>query len=102
MCLYSDLFQVPEVDAIAAGSFKSLEPPDIKASGYVVHSLEAILWAFHKSSTFKEGCLKVGKHCRVVLECPWYCMHKIFGPRPYTLKPHPQTLKSGDAASKEY
>ena len=49
------------MDAIATGSFKSLEPPDIKASGYVVHSLEAVLWAFHKSSTFKEGCLKVGK-----------------------------------------
>ena len=54
-------FQVPEVDAIAAGSFKVIEPPDVKATGYVVHSLEAVLWAFHRSSNFKEGCLKVGR-----------------------------------------
>jgi len=29
----------------------------IVGSGYVVQSLEAALWAFYKSSTFKEGCL---------------------------------------------
>ena len=56
------LCQVPEVDAIAGGSFKHLEPPDIKAKGYVVRSLEAVLWAFHHTSSFKDGCLKVGKH----------------------------------------
>ncbi len=52
--------QVAEVDAVAAGSFKQLEPPDIKASGYVVRSLESVLWAFYHSSDFEEGCLKVG------------------------------------------
>ncbi|MCA9935355.1 MAG: ADP-ribosylglycohydrolase family protein, partial [Anaerolineales bacterium] len=26
-------------------------------SGYVVHSLEAALWAFHCSETFRDGCL---------------------------------------------
>ena len=46
-----------EIDEIAAGSFKSKEPPEIVGSGYVVQSLEAALWAFHKSSTFEEGCL---------------------------------------------
>ena len=46
---------------VAAGSFKSQEPPAIKASGYVVRSLEAVLWAFHNTSTFKEGCLQVGE-----------------------------------------
>ena len=51
---------VPEVDAIAAGSFKRLNPPDIKASGYVVRSLESVLWAFHHTDNFKDGCLKVG------------------------------------------
>ena len=45
------------IDAIAAGSFKDKEPPEIKGSGYVVESLEAALWAFHNSSTFEEGCL---------------------------------------------
>ena len=58
---YTFLLQVPEVDAIAAGSFKTLEPPDIKASGYVVRSLEAVLWAFYHTQNFKDGCLKVGK-----------------------------------------
>jgi ADP-ribosylglycohydrolase len=46
-----------EIDEIAAGSFKSNEPPEIVGSGYVVKSLEAALWAFHRSSTFEEGCL---------------------------------------------
>jgi|SRR5947207_6266969 len=32
-------------------------PPAIKGSGYVVKSLEAALWAFFRSSTFREGCL---------------------------------------------
>lgn len=48
---------VPEIAAIAAGSFKELEPPEIKGSGYVVKSLEAALWAFHRSNSFKEGGL---------------------------------------------
>ena len=46
-----------EIDAIAAGSFKRKEPPAIIGSGYVVRSLEAALWAFHRSSSFEEGCL---------------------------------------------
>ena len=46
-----------EIYQIAAGSFKSKEPPEIVGSGYVVKSLEAALWAFHRSSTFEEGCL---------------------------------------------
>ena len=46
-----------KIDAIAAGSFKDKEPPDIRGTGYVVESLEAALWAFYKSSSFKEGCL---------------------------------------------
>ncbi len=48
---------VKEIDEIAAGSFKSLEPPLIKGTGYVVKSLEAALWAFFKTNSFKEGCL---------------------------------------------
>ena len=32
---------------------------EIKSSGYVVHTLEAALWAFFSTSTFKEGALKV-------------------------------------------
>lgn len=49
----------PEVAEIASGSFKRREPPEIKGSGYVISTLEAALWAFYKSDSFKEGCLKV-------------------------------------------
>ena len=42
---------------IAHGSFKRREPPQIVGSGYVVKSLEAALWAFHKSNDFGEGAL---------------------------------------------
>jgi ADP-ribosylglycohydrolase len=47
----------PEIDEVAAGSFKQRNPPQIQGTGYVVHSLEAALWAFYHSDTFKEGCL---------------------------------------------
>ncbi len=45
------------IDAIAAGSFKRRNPPDIKGTGHVVASLEAALWAFYHSDSFREGCL---------------------------------------------
>jgi len=48
---------IPEIADIAAGSYKRKEPPEIKGTGYVVQSLEAALWAFHKSGSFEEGCL---------------------------------------------
>jgi ADP-ribosylglycohydrolase len=47
----------PEIDAIARGSFIERDPPQIRGTGYVVHSLEAALWAFHRGQDFREGCL---------------------------------------------
>ncbi len=47
----------PEIAAIAAGSFKTSEPPEIKGTGYAAKALEAALWAFYKSDDFKTGCL---------------------------------------------
>ena len=47
-----------EVNTVAAGSFRKLEPPAIKGSGYVVKSLEAALWAFHDAQDFREAVLK--------------------------------------------
>lgn len=47
----------PPVDEVAAGSFKVKEPPQIKGAQYVVRSLEAAIWAFYKTDSFKEGCL---------------------------------------------
>jgi ADP-ribosyl-[dinitrogen reductase] hydrolase len=47
----------PEIDDIAAGSYKRRHPPDIQGTGYVVKSLEAALWAFYTTDSFREGCL---------------------------------------------
>ena len=46
-----------EIDEIAAGSFRRKGPPEIAGEGYVVKALEAALWAFHTTETYKEGCL---------------------------------------------
>ncbi len=55
---YWDKFPLcPEIAVIAAGSFKTNEPPTIKGSGYAAKALEAALWAFYKSDDFKSGCL---------------------------------------------
>jgi len=49
----------PEVLAVAQGSYKRKEPPEIVGSGFAVASLEAVLWAFFHSDSFQEGVLKV-------------------------------------------
>ena len=46
-----------EIAAVAEGSFKHKEPPEIKGSGFVVKALEAALWAFHKADSFEAGAL---------------------------------------------
>lgn len=48
---------VEKIAAIAQGSFKVKEPPEIVGAGYVVRSMEAALWAFHRSDSFREGAL---------------------------------------------
>jgi ADP-ribosylglycohydrolase len=48
----------PEIAEIAAGSFKHKQPPAIIGSGFVVKSLEAALWAFYTTSTFRDGVLR--------------------------------------------
>ena len=45
------------VARVAAGSFKHKDPPDIRGTCYVVESLEAALWAFHRGGSFREGVL---------------------------------------------
>lgn len=49
----------PEIDAVAAGSYRQKEPPGIRGSGYVVSTLEAALWAFARTGTFRDGLLTV-------------------------------------------
>ena len=48
----------PEVEEVASGTFRELQPPAIKGSGYVVKSLEAALWAFHDAKDFREAILR--------------------------------------------
>jgi ADP-ribosyl-[dinitrogen reductase] hydrolase len=47
----------PGVERIAAGSFRHAEAARISATGYVLHTLEAALWAFWGSSSFEQGAL---------------------------------------------
>jgi ADP-ribosyl-[dinitrogen reductase] hydrolase len=48
---------VREVELVAAGSFLTKEPPEIRGTGYVVESLEAALWAFDRTDTFRDAVL---------------------------------------------
>ena len=45
------------INEIANGSYRHREPPVIEGTGYVVRSLEAALWAFDRSDSFREGAL---------------------------------------------
>lgn len=46
-----------EIREVCEGSFKVKTRDQIFGSGYVVESIEAALWCFHNSNTFKEGVL---------------------------------------------
>ncbi len=52
---------LPELDAevigVCLGSFLEREPPAVRATGYVIDSLEAALWAFSHSDSFEQGML---------------------------------------------
>ena len=45
----------PEVDEVAAGSFRQRRPPEIVGSGYVVKCLEAALWAIRRRRGLPPG-----------------------------------------------
>jgi ADP-ribosyl-[dinitrogen reductase] hydrolase len=48
----------PEIAEIANGSFKQKQPPAIIGNGFVVRSLEAALWAFYRTDSFRDGALR--------------------------------------------
>ena len=48
----------PAIAEVAAGSFRSRQPPQIVGSGHVVRSLEAALWAFHDAADFRQAVLR--------------------------------------------
>ena len=47
----------PAVEAIRAGSYQAKGPGDIQGTGYAVRSLEAALWCFHTTRSFREAVL---------------------------------------------
>ena len=55
--LWGEAPLAPKIAAVAAGSFKAKDPPALRDTGYVVDCLEAALWAFHKSDSFRDGAL---------------------------------------------
>ncbi len=48
----------PSIQSIAAGEYREKGRDDIESTGYVVHSLEAALWCFSKTTTFEEAVLE--------------------------------------------
>lgn len=53
----AEAIEVPEIAAIAAGSWRGKRRREIRSSGYVVHSLEAAIWCVTRSSSFEEAVL---------------------------------------------
>jgi ADP-ribosyl-[dinitrogen reductase] hydrolase len=47
----------PDLDDIRARVWRSLSRETIRSSGYVVHTLEAALWAVDRSDSFEEAVL---------------------------------------------
>ena len=47
----------PRIAEVAAGSYRGKEADDIEASGYVVDTLEAALWALDRATDFRSGML---------------------------------------------
>ena len=48
----------PRVEAVARGSWRTKQPPDIRGSGYVVDALEAALWAVGGADDFRDAVLR--------------------------------------------
>ncbi len=48
----------PRVRAVADGSFRENEPPEISGDNDVVKTLEAALWAFNRTDEFEDGCVQ--------------------------------------------
>jgi ADP-ribosylglycohydrolase len=55
--LWADEPLAQKIDNIAGGSFKHKSRSAIETTGYVVHNLEAALWAFWHADSFREGAL---------------------------------------------
>jgi len=47
----------PKIQAVAAGSYREKQPPEIKGSGYSPPALGAALWALYTTSSWEQGAL---------------------------------------------
>jgi len=50
---------IAEVEDILPGNYSEKAPPEICGSGHSVKALEAALWAFYHTNSFRDGALKV-------------------------------------------
>jgi ADP-ribosyl-[dinitrogen reductase] hydrolase len=50
-------FSESRVQALAQGAWKGKERKEIASSGYVIHTLEAALWAVHCTANFRDAAL---------------------------------------------
>jgi ADP-ribosyl-[dinitrogen reductase] hydrolase len=50
-------FKSQSIKAIAEGSYRDKDVAVIRSSGYVVESLEAALWCFHRTNSYSEAVL---------------------------------------------
>ncbi len=48
----------PRIEAVARGSWRAKQPPDIQGRGYVVDALEAALWAVGGANDFRDAILR--------------------------------------------
>ncbi len=48
----------PEVEAVARGSWRTKEPPQIRGTGYCVDAIEAALWAVGGAADFRDAVLR--------------------------------------------
>ena len=55
--LFQGIGLTPRIDAIARGVYKHKDASNLPATGYVVHTLEAALWAFYRTANFEEGAM---------------------------------------------
>ena len=47
----------PRVREIVTGSYREKPEGEMRSSGYVIHTLEAALWSFHRTATFRDAIL---------------------------------------------
>ena len=57
LAAYTGTIHTHEIQAVAAGSVRTKQPPAIVGSGYVVQSTEAALWAFAGNETYATATL---------------------------------------------